>query len=391
MLATSGDYNYEALDNHKWAGIATTIIALIAYLLSLDLSIFKALKKQLYLVMVTVMVVGLSITGHMGGNLTHGEDYLTHYMPFKKESTDPLKRPEVTDIAQAEYFADVVHPIIKSKCYSCHNASKMKGQLSFESIETYSKGGKHGNTIVPSDAEKSEILVRVNLDEDDKLFMPPKGKTPLTAEEKQIITAWINQAKADYSVKIVDTKPNDETLALVSAYLNLDGHTSSDMIHFAQVPSEQLKKLRDLGFSIRELAADSYAYDVVLPSSFSTKENISEKLSALSEIKNNILWLTLENTGISDENLKLISSFENLRLLNLPKNDISDVGIQELAKLKNLNSLNVYNTQVDYDGVSKLLELAALKKIYVWNTNLDEKEINLLKEKYTELNIVSGI
>ena len=391
MLATSGDYNHEALDNHKWAGITTTFIALFAYLLSLDLSIFKAIKQKLYLVLVTIMVVGLSVTGHMGGNLTHGEDYLTHYMPFKKQKEDPLKRPEVTDIAQAEYFADVVHPIIKAKCFSCHNASKMKGQLSFESIETYVKGGKHGNTIVPGDAASSEIMVRVNLEESDKLFMPPKGKTPLTDEEKGIIQVWINQAKADYEVKVVDTKPNDEILALVSGYLKLDGHASGDMVHFNEVSRAQIVALQNEGFTIRELASGSYAYDVVLPSGEGSKENIKEKLDALSKIQDNILWLSLENSGLSDEELKIISNFKNVQLLSIPKNDISDNGIKALSTLKALKSLNVYSTNVDYEGVSSLLTLPELKKIYVWKTGLDQKEITLLEEKHSDLKIVSGI
>ncbi|WP_010179133.1 c-type cytochrome domain-containing protein [Aquimarina agarilytica] len=392
MLATSGDYNHEALDDHKWAGIITTLIALIAYLLSLDLTFFKTVKNKLYLIVVVAMIGGLSATGHLGGNLTHGEDYLTHYMPFKKDVVDPLKRPEVTEIAQAQFFGDVVHPIIKAKCFSCHNSSKQKGQLSFESIEMYMKGGKHGSTIVPGNANESELMLRVNLSEDDKLFMPPKGKTPLTDEEKLIIEYWINKGEANYTTNFVTTEPDEDMLGLVSNYLKLEGHASGDMISFSNVANETIEKLREQGFSIRELAAGSFAYDVVLLTGKSDEKSISEKLETLQSIKDNILWLSLENSGLNDAQVGQLSSFSNLRKLNISKNKgLTDSGLKKLTELKNLESLSIYATQADVASIEALSVISKLKNIYVWKTNLDEKEIAAMQHKHKQLKLVSGI
>ncbi|WP_010521544.1 c-type cytochrome domain-containing protein [Aquimarina agarivorans] len=393
MLATSGDYNHEALDDHKWAGIATTLIALFAYLLSLDLSIFKAIKEKLYLVVVVVMIGGLSATGHLGGNLTHGEDYLTHYMPFKKKEVDPLKRPEVTEIAQAQFFGDVVHPIIKAKCYSCHNTSKQKGQLSFESIETYMKGGKHGKTIVAGDAAASELLIRVNLSEDDKLFMPPKGKTPLTEEEKLIIEYWINKGEASYDADFMASKPNEEMLDLVAGYLKLSGHSAGgDMVSFGNIPEQTIASLQEQGFSIRELAANSYAYDVVLPTGKSDASTIAQKLEALKAIKDNILWLSLENSGLTDAHVGQLNSFSNLRKLNISKNSsLTDYGLKKLVELKNMESISMYATKADVATIEALAAITKLKNIYVWKTNLDDKEIATMQDKHKQLTLVSGI
>ncbi len=392
MLATSGDYNHEALDDHKWAGITTTLIALIAYLLSLDLSLFKAIKDKLYLIVIVVMIGGLSATGHLGGNLTHGEDYLTHYMPFKKEVVDPLKRPEVTEIAQAQFFGDIVHPIIKAKCYSCHNSSKQKGQLSFESIEMYMKGGKHGKTIVSGNADKSELMKRVNLSEDDKLFMPPKGKTPLTEEEKLIIEYWINQGKASYDIDFVATEPKEEMLNVVLNFLNLEGHAGGDMVTFSNVDDAVLTSLKAQGFSIRELAAGSFAYDVVLPAGKSDENSIGEKLKALAQIKDNIMWLSLENSGLIDEHVTQLNSFSNLRKLNISKNNsITDKGLKTLIGLKNLESIRMYATQADVASIEALSAMSKLKNVYVWKTNLDANEIAAMQQKYKQLKLVSGI
>ncbi len=392
MLATSGDYNHEALDNHKWAGIVTTLVALFAYLLSLDLSFFKAFQKQAYLVTISLIVVGLSVTGHLGGNLTHGEDYLTHYMPFKSKKEDPLARPEVTDISQAEYFADVVHPIIKAKCYSCHNASKMKGQLSFESIEAYMKGGKHGSTIVAGDADGSEIMKRVNLPEDDKLFMPPKGKTPLTDEEKAILVAWINDGKADYKVKIVDTKPTEETLGLISNFLHIDGYGANDAtVAFNAVKTENLDAVIKAGFTVRELVAGSNTYDIVLLPSGEITINMQEKLKALQGVKDNVLWLSLDKSNIRDEDLDLIANFSKLERLNLANTKVTDEGLKRLGELESLKTLNVYQTKIDFDGVKAVMQLPNLKKVYVWRTGLDKDEIALLEAENHKLKFVSGL
>src|SRR5690554_6975314 len=89
----------------------------------------------------------LTFTGHYGGNLTHGSTYLFQYAPNPLRVMAGLEpkaapRPPVTVLDSADVFLDVVHPLIQSKCNSCHNADKKKGQLLLTTYDDMLKGGK---------------------------------------------------------------------------------------------------------------------------------------------------------------------------------------------------------------------------------------------------------
>lgn len=392
MLATGGDYNEDTLSYHKWAGITTTVVAGLAYAFSKNWINVKVFKGKGYEIALGFIFLGLAFTGHLGGNLTHGADYLTEYMPFKSKNEGGLVRPKVTKLEEAQLFGDIVHPIIKAKCMNCHNQDKLKGELSFSSIESYVKGGKHGNTIVAGDALKSELLVRVNLDHEDKKFMPTDGKTPLTDAEKTMLTYWIQNAKANYDTLFLATKPDEKMVAIANNLLQLGGQVAAATatVQFAPVDANQIKTLTNLGFTIRELSAGSNAFDVVLPSNKSDDKGISEKLKALLAIKDNILWLTLEQCHVQNADLATIANFKNVRILKLSKNDINDESIDKLKALKQLESINLYKTNITTKTIDNLADMTTLKTLYVWQTQVDTLQIPAFKAKYKNLKIVSG-
>ena len=78
--------------------------------------------------------------------------------------------------------------LLETKCLSCHCPEKTKGDLLLTTREQFLKGGESGPAMVLEHLEKSELLVRVKLEEDDDEIMPPKGK-PLTAEEIAVLEA----------------------------------------------------------------------------------------------------------------------------------------------------------------------------------------------------------
>lgn len=384
MLATEGDYNDVTLNNHKWAGIATTIIAGLAYLISTN----RLNIKKVYPILLGIMMLGLTITGHLGGNMTHGETYLTEYMPFQSKSADELARPKVTDLAQAQLFGDIVHPIIKKKCMSCHNSSKQKGKLSFASIDSYLKGGKHGSTIVGGDALKSELLVRVNLDPNDEEFMPTDGKTPLTDEEITMLTYWIANANADFDTLFLATEPDEKTIEIANQILELDGSATATNLQLPPVQAAQLQTLTELGFTIRELVAGSNAYDVVLPPN---EGDLQQQLTALSNIKDNILWLTLEDVGLQNADLSTIATFKNLKMLKLSKNPLNDENWTTLSTLEQLESLNLYGTNITAKAIEPLSNLPNLQRIYIWQAQIQQSELKQLQEKYPNVELIAGM
>ena len=73
FLAQSGEYDTNLIFKHQWTGIGTATLSTAAYFL-----------KQFRWLLASAMIVLLTFTGHYGGTLTHGADYL---FPKKKDCT----------------------------------------------------------------------------------------------------------------------------------------------------------------------------------------------------------------------------------------------------------------------------------------------------------------
>ena len=80
LIAETGHYIDENLFMHKIFGLSLTAISFISWFLRL--SIFSNLfSSSLKTLSNTAIIVLLTLTGHYGGNLTHGETYLVDYAP----------------------------------------------------------------------------------------------------------------------------------------------------------------------------------------------------------------------------------------------------------------------------------------------------------------------
>ncbi|MBA6316145.1 DUF2231 domain-containing protein [Cellulophaga baltica] len=382
MLSLSGDYEESALDTHFWFGIATTAIAFLAWLIRIEkINIASLNKLQPNIAALTLLVILLSITGHYGGNLTHGSDYLVKYLPFG--GVDKKELVAVTKVQDAEVFGHLVEPILQNKCASCHNSSKKKGGLSIADSVSILVGGKNGEILIPGDANNSEILKRVLLDPHDDNFMPPEGKTPLTEEEIAMLTYWIENAKAGFSTKVAAVETNETITGIASTMLGLSGTSTSqgaeiEIPKVALVPDDAIIALQTEGFRLRELAFESGLYEVVLAPNSNvngTPKSMSEKLEKLLSIKENILWLSLENNQIADEHIALIAQFPNIQKLKLNDNPLSDAAVTPLIKLENLTSVNLLGTKITSKSIPAFSEMKRLKYAYVWKTNIKKEDV----------------
>ncbi len=300
LLSLSGDYEEEMLDSHMWFGLVTTAVAFLAWLVRIET--IKIQKLRPNVATLALVIILLSITGHYGGNLTHGSDYLVKYMPFGAKEKKEL--PPIAKVEDAVVYEYLVDPILQNRCGGCHNSGKKKGSLSYEDRTSLLKGGKNGPVLVSGNAAESEMIRRVLLAPDDEDFMPPKGKTPLTEDEIAIISYWIENANADFSKNIANT-----------------------------VEVEVLNNIINEGFRVRELIFESGLYEIVLPAKTITENNakeLDEKLKKLGTIKENILWLNLEDNQVNDSHINVIGQFNNLQKLVLNKNPITDASMAAL-------------------------------------------------------------
>ncbi|MBU62632.1 MAG: hypothetical protein CMI26_09030 [Opitutae bacterium] len=86
-----------------------------------------------------------------------------------------------------------VRPILSDRCYACHgpDAHSRKAKLRLDKRESAVGTNEAGAVIVPGKPELSELVFRIESEEDDELMPPPKFHKPLSPEQKNILVRWI--------------------------------------------------------------------------------------------------------------------------------------------------------------------------------------------------------
>lgn len=194
VLVNQEEYSGKTVTIHQWSGFATVVLA-VGALIALRLNRLAVFRSFLMLT-----VVGVTLAGHYGALLTHGEDYLTGVLPNGDPDTSPGNKATLAFASTNQPLTDQqlqdlnleVRSILAHNCYSCHSASKTKGDLRLDSKELVMKGGKHGVIIKPGQPDKSELIRRVTLTAGHEEAMPTKGKR-LTDKEVALLSFWIEQ------------------------------------------------------------------------------------------------------------------------------------------------------------------------------------------------------
>ena len=78
LLAQNGHYIEDAIDPHKWTGIVLVILSGLGWVFHIgNFKVDKIILKANNILIVFLLI----IVGHLGGSLTHGENYLYEYAP----------------------------------------------------------------------------------------------------------------------------------------------------------------------------------------------------------------------------------------------------------------------------------------------------------------------
>ena len=198
FLARFGGYSGKTVTYHMWGGVILSAVTLIAAGSRHALSNRKWAFGWFYPIVLVCAVGIMSWTGHEGGKLTHGEGFLTKYMPTTIRgwfgvSLPLAQEPGQTSVAIKDHspYTTMVVPIFQRSCVSCHGPDKHKGDLRMDTYAFVMKGGEDGAVIVPGDPKASDLLRRVTLAKDDDEFMPSDGHKDLTPAEIEVLRAWI--------------------------------------------------------------------------------------------------------------------------------------------------------------------------------------------------------
>ncbi len=397
FLAEEGGYDDNLLLLHKWLGIGTALMAILLFLLRWAFRNNSNLTfSKTYLSLWVILLFTLTLAGHYGGSLTHGEAYLTEYMPqpLKKwagiTTVAKKKREKPADIQEALVFEDVILPILEKKCVGCHNPEKKKGDLIMADAENFIKGGEHGAIFKAGNAKESGIYISVTLPRTDEFAMPPEGKEPMTEDETKILAWWINEG-ADFKKKVNELKVSEDIAKILGINEAIPSAKPSipDVLPTLNAQSAEspiIESIKKLKIDINPIASNSPFLQVKL-----NQDITEEKLDALQKIAEQITWLDLKRSNITDNQLNKIKNFKNLTELRLEQTGITDKGVKSLETLTNLQYLNLYGSKVSDNGLKSLEKLPHLRSVYLWQTAVTPNGVSELQKSKPLLRIDIGL
>ncbi len=387
LLFQSGEYDGNLGSWHQWMGISVAVISAVIYF-----GRRKYLPVKWQWLFSLLLLALVTVTGHLGGSLTHGPDYLTK--AWENTSGDSLEsaitRKPIPEVQEALVYNDIVQPIFESKCYRCHGPSKQKGRLRLDQPALIMKGGKEGKAITPGNAKESELVKRLLLPREDEHHMPPKEKSQLTDQQISLLHWWID-AGAGFSKKVKEIDQPEKIKPLLLG-LQSGNEEKKQVSNVPVTPVEKanesdVEKLRSKGAIVMPVAASSN-YLIV---NFITASNIKDKdIQLLLPLTKQLIWLKMGNTVISDSALHVIGQCTSLTRLQLDHTGITDKGLSLLRSLTNLQSLNLVGTKVTAEGVLSLQHIKTLQSIYLYQANVNKGAWNDLKKAFPDAMIDSG-
>jgi uncharacterized membrane protein len=369
VLAQEAGYDASQINYHKWAGISTSLLCWLTFLA------FQK-KWKLEAVLTGIAAFGILISGHLGGEITHGENYvLASLTENEKQTFNP----------KGSLFEEAVFPILESKCISCHNDKKQKGELNLSSLTKLLLGGEDGSVWVAGDALNSHIIQHLKLPLDDKKHMPPKGKPQLTATEIAILEHWIAKgAKPEFTYgQLID----GDTLKSLIQNQYLQTVSKKKAYAFNAASENEIEKVNTPFCTVSILSLGSPA----LMAEFYVAQRFDlANLKALKNVESQLVDLSLAKMPLKDQDLVLLTGFKNLEKLNLNFTDIKGDGLKFLKANEKLESLSLSGCMLNSGSLKYLVPLVNLKFLYVWETALADSEIIDFEKNNPRVKVVRG-
>ena len=384
LLSQNGDYEEDLVGWHMWMGISVAAISILLYA-KVRSGQFDAWQKILSVILPMLVI----ITGHLGGSLTHGPDYLTEGWSTTPDSI-VFPQKKIVNIQEAGVYADVIQPMLQTRCYGCHGEKKQKSKLRLDAPQWILKGGKEG-VIINDSLGQSKLLKRLLLPREDQDHMPPKQKPQLNEKEIALIHWWVDNG-ADFNKRVKELKQPEIIKPYLLALQSDHPEEKKAIPNIPAAPVEKadektLRALKDKGAIIIPVSQNSN----YIMANFVSAIHITDKdIAILLSVKKQLAWLKLNSTGISDSALSAVGQCTNLTILQLNNTNITDKGLGYIKNLDKLQSLSLAGTKVTGQGIMQLQKLKGLQSIYLYQTGVNKNEWAMLKKAFPKTAIDSG-
>lgn len=370
FLSLEGGYDEKTLDLHFWIGILAAVMTTVLFLIK---RMNSKNARLLFFPFFILTIASISVAGHYGSVLTHGEDFITEY------AKAPEKEPTITSVDSLKIYENVVLKILDDKCIQCHNSTKKKGELSLISKEMILAGGENGKIIEHNNAHNSTLFTNALLPLHDDLHMPPDGKPQLTKNELWILKYWINNG-LDFESKVANLKPNDTLNSLLKKYLVFEKK------YISHADQSDINKLIEKNFTVYNAVPNQPELIV----KFNGNTIDKGTLKFLLNIKNQIIELDLSNTNLNDNMTGPLKNLANVQKLKIYNTQISDKTLQNITPLENLKLLNIHNTDISLKGLEKLIAKNEIQQIYTWQTKVSNDDSKRLSNNF-DITISNGV
>ena len=379
-LSTNVEYDTQTLFYHQWLGIFLALVSLLGVYFTK-----KNKARELKWAAITLLVL-IFLTGHFGGTLTHGADYLTKGLKSKKATK---ARPNFSNVQEAILFEDIIQPILEEKCYGCHSDIKQKGKLRLDSKEWILKGGEDGLVFHQGSALNSPLYKKIILDPLDEKHMPPKGKPQITEKERVLIEWWINSG-GYFDKKVKDlAQPGNIQMVLANFEKNspkaLNNDVPTNEIKLANQAS--LNNLTKMGVTILQVAKNSNYLTANFINVVKTNDTIDNLIKTVSP---NIVWLKMPGIMFSNSLANAISYCDSLTKLSIEHSTITDNQLSNFQNLKRLHYLNLVGTKISLKGLLQLKSLVNINELYLGQTIITNKDAELIQKTFPKAKIIFG-
>jgi uncharacterized membrane protein len=366
-LARAGGYTGTLIAQHMWAATIAAGLAWGCWALRVQTDPTRTAK--IYNVMLLASVAAISVAGYRGGQVSHGENHLTEFMPepiaeLLGVSTGVEAPANSPNGGPGTFYGARIQPIFAQRCGKCHGRSKRKGNLRLDSFEAAMHGGKHGAVIKAGDPKSSELFRRITLSPSDSDFMPSQMRS-LSPAEVKLIEQWI--AAGASGIQPRDAVPGG-------------GTTDVAEVTFPDAdPAAVAKQRADIASAVGQFQQrlpnvldyeSRGSSDLVLNSAWMQSKFGDAEVAALSALADHIVSADFSNTSITDKSAAAIAAMKQLRVLSLMHTHITDESLQSLGSLQELETLNLFDTRVTPRGLAELARLPKLRHVYVGGTKV---------------------
>jgi len=378
-------FAFDTVKWHLWLGIATAVFCFLSYFKFAKTQTFEWVKTIPKVALTVSMFLLISLTGHLGGTITHGENYLIEPLPNTIKSALGFESYEEKEILlsdeswkEAQLYEDLIKSILNNKCVSCHSPRKSKGELMLHSPEALLKGGENGAVLAVNKAAESELFRRMNLPKTDEDHMPPKDKTQPSKEEIKLIAAWID-AGHPFDLTVGQSKLEKD---LFLSFFPKKSDNDYPNIKVALADQDSIKTIEVNGIHVDPIDKLSNFLKV---SCINTPSFSDSNFDLLKPIAQQIAILDLGGTQVTDAIFEKLATLPNLTVLKLDNTSISGENIAFLTSLQHLKSINLVSTNFEEIYLQNFDDFKNLKKVYLYRTKIHSQGIKITNNGQTTI------